>query len=308
MQPYAIAIHGGAGTLTREEMTPEKEAAYRNGLRQAIEAGIHILEKQGSALDAVEAAVRVLEDHPLFNAGKGAAFSHDGTHELDAAIMDGHTREAGAVAGVKGIKNPVSLARLVMEKSDHVLLAREGAEEFARRMKIEPVPEAYFYTQERYDQLQKKKEQGGAPSENLKSQKGARFGTVGAVALDNDGHLAVATSTGGLTNKRFGRVGDSPLVGAGTYANDRVAVSCTGDGEFFIRTVAAYDLASLLEYKGLELEEAGRVVIHEKLKELGGEGGLVAVDSRGNITLPFNSEGMYRAWQRQGEPLRVSIY
>lgn len=306
MSSFAIAIHGGAGTLTREEMTPEKETAYRDGLRQSIEAGSRILEKGGSALDAVEAAVRALEDHPLFNAGKGAAFSYEGTHELDAAIMNGHTLAAGAVAGVKGIRNPVSLARMVMEQSDHVLLAGAGAEAFARQMKVEPVPEAYFYTQERYDQWQKKKAQGGAPAEN--PQKGARFGTVGAVALDKAGHLAVATSTGGLTNKRFGRVGDSPVVGAGTYANDRVAVSCTGDGEYFMRTVAAYDLACLVAYQGLELEEAGRVVIHEKLRKLGGEGGLIAVDAAGHLSLPFNSEGMYRAWQRQNEPLRTAIY
>ena len=306
MSSFAIAIHGGAGTLTRQEMTPEKETAYWDGLRQAIEAGSRILEKGGSALNSVEAAVRALEDHPLFNAGKGAAFSYEGTHELDAAIMNGHTLEAGAVAGVKGIRNPVSLARMVMEQSDHVLLAGAGAEAFARQMNVEPVPADYFYTQERYDQLQKKKEQGGAPAEN--PQKGARFGTVGAVALDKAGHLAVATSTGGLTNKRFGRVGDSPVVGAGTYANDRVAVSCTGDGEYFMRTVAAYDLACLVAYQGLELEEAGRIVIHEKLRKLGGEGGLIAVDAAGHLSLPFNSEGMYRAWQRENETPHTAIY
>jgi L-asparaginase / beta-aspartyl-peptidase len=308
IRPFAMAIHGGAGTLSRKEMTPDKEAAYKEGLRQALQAGIEVLEKKGSALDAVEAAVRALEDHPLFNAGRGAAFNFEGKHELDAAIMNGATREAGAVACVKGIRNPVSLARAVMEKSDHVLLSGAGAEEFARLQQVELVPDSYFYTQERYDQLQKKKEKGGAPSENINGAKATRFGTVGAVALDAHGHLAVATSTGGLTNKRFGRIGDSPLIGGGTYANERVAVSCTGDGEYFIRTVAAYDVACLVEYKGLSLQEASGNVIHEKLTQLGGEGGLIAVDAQGNLALPFNSEGMYRAWQRQNETPHIEIY
>ena len=299
---FAIAIHGGAGTLTREEMTPEKETAYRDGLRQAIEARSRMLEKGGSALDAVEAAVRALEDHPLFNAGKGAAFSYEGTHELDAAIMNGHTLEAGAVAGVKGIRNPVSLARMVMEQS------RPRVAGGSRGGGVCPPDESragagrLFLYPGTLRSIAKEERAGGAPAEN--PQKGARFGTVVAVALDKAGHLAVATSTGGLTNKRFGRVGDSPVVRAGTYANDRVAVSCTGDGEYF----AAYDLACLVAYQGLELEEAGRIVIHEKLRKLGGEGGLIAVDAAGHLSLPFNSEGMYRAWHRENESPQTAIY
>jgi beta-aspartyl-peptidase (threonine type) len=308
MNRYAIAIHGGAGTIPRTNMTPEKESAYRQELQRILQEGINVLKQGGQALDAVEAAVVALEDCPLFNAGRGAAFNHDGKNEMDAALMDGRLLRAGAVAGITGVKNPIRLARLVMEASDHVLLSGRGAEEFARVMNVPFETDDYFFTQERYDQLVQKQQRGGAPSESLTGNKPANFGTVGAVAWDSQGNLAAATSTGGLTNKRFGRIGDSPLIGAGTYANDVCAVSCTGDGEYFIRTVAAHDVACLVEYRGLTLQEACHLVIHEKLGQLGGEGGLIAVDNQGNLALPFNSEGMYRAIKRWDSEEMVAIY
>ncbi|MFT3885321.1 MAG: isoaspartyl peptidase/L-asparaginase [Flavobacteriales bacterium] len=293
MNPIAIAVHGGAGTILPSELTPVREKAYRQALEDALRRGHAALKEGGTALDAVETAVRVLEDTPLFNAGRGSVFNADGQHEMDAAIMSGSDLRAGAVAGVQNVKNPVRLARRVMEKSDHVLISGNGAFEFAHRERIELEDDKYFYDQYRFDQWQQVK---GSEKTMLDHSTGERkFGTVGAVALDAHGHLAAATSTGGMTNKRWQRIGDSPIIGAGTYANDHTcAVSCTGHGESFLRAVAAYDVSALVGYKGLPLEEAVRVVVHEKLPPLDGEGGLIAIDRTGRIVLDFNCPGMYR--------------
>ncbi|NMC44903.1 MAG: isoaspartyl peptidase/L-asparaginase [candidate division Zixibacteria bacterium] len=313
MPEFGIVIHGGAGAILKEKMTPELEMGYRQGLLDSLTAGYRILEAGGSSLDAVEMAVRVMEDNPLFNAGRGAVFTHRGRNEMDAAIMDGRTLAAGAVAGVHNIKNPVSLARLVMEKTAHVLLTGEGAEEFARRQGMEPAPDNYFFTDRRWQQLQEAiaKENilpGGELSEG-NPDGGNRCGTVGAAALDRHGHLAAATSTGGMSNSRYGRVGDSPIIGAGTYANDRTcAVSTTGHGEFFMRGVIAYDVSALMEYRGESLISAAEAAIHDRLTGLGGDGGLVAIDSRGNIALPFNTPGMYRGYYLSGGVPGTAIY
>jgi beta-aspartyl-peptidase (threonine type) len=302
----SLAIHGGAGTIRREEMTADGEAAYRSSLKQALLRGWAMLNQEGAAIDAVEAVVRALEDDPLFNAGRGAVFTHDGKHEMDAAIMCGERLRAGAVAGVSGVKNPIRLARLIMEETEHVLLCAAGAEEFAREMNCDFAPPEYFFDQSRYEQLLQARREHVTQLDHTPSKK---FGTVGAVACDVRGNLAAATSTGGMTNKRFGRVGDTPLVGAGTYAdNGTCAVSCTGHGEFFIRTVAAYDVACLMKYKGLPLAEACAQVVNVTLYEMGGEGGLIAVDRQGNVAINFNSEGMYRAWVTPGREAQVAIY
>lgn len=304
---YGIAVHGGAGTIDKADMTPEREAAYRQGLEEALRRGHTVLEAGGASIDAVEAAVRVLEDCPLFNAGKGAVFNADGQHEMDASIMEGHRLRAGAVAGVNNVKNPVGLARRVMDKSTHVLISGMGAFEFAHQERVELEDDQYFFDQFRYDQWTKMK---GTDAYQLDHNDGERkFGTVGAVALDKQGHLAAATSTGGMTNKRFQRIGDSPIIGAGTYANDATcAVSCTGHGESFIRAVAAYDVSALIEYKGLSLEEAVREVVHRKLPPLEGEGGLVAIDRYGNMVLDFNSTGMYRGHCGSDGVLHTAIF
>jgi beta-aspartyl-peptidase (threonine type) len=306
---YGLVIHGGAGTIERGSMTPEREREYRAGLQNALKAGFDILKDGRSSLDAVEAAVRVLEDDPHFNAGRGAVFTSDGTNELDAAIMDGRTLKAGAVAELKHIKNPVSLARLVMEKSPHVLLAGEGAEKFATEHGVALVDQKYFFTQERWDALQRIKAapKGGPSGEKRYITDQDLHGTVGAVALDQSGSLAVATSTGGMTNKRSGRIGDSPIIGAGTYADSTCAVSCTGDGEYFIRATAARDVSALMEMRGLKLPEAAQTVI-DKVARLGGTGGLIAIDKSGNIALPFNTSGMYRGHVDAGGKFIVEIY
>ncbi|HEX3817748.1 MAG TPA: isoaspartyl peptidase/L-asparaginase [Chthoniobacterales bacterium] len=297
-----MVIHGGAGTIERSQMSPESERAHRAGIEHALKTGYAILQKGGSSLDAVEAAIQTLEDNPLFNAGKGAVFTHEGTNELDASIMDGKTLNAGAVAGVKHIKNPIALARLVMEKSPHVLLDGEGAEAFARRMGVTMVDQKYFFTEERWQALQKVKRGTGSASDNEK------HGTVGAVALDAAGNLAAGTSTGGLTNKEFGRIGDSPIIGAGTYANNRTcAVSCTGDGEYFIRESAARDVSALMDYKGLPVQQAAKTVI-EKIGKLGGTGGLIALDREGNLAMPFDTSGMYRGTVNADGKISVEIY
>lgn len=298
---YALAIHGGAGTITRNSMSPEKEKAYQVSLLKALDAGETILKNNGSALDAVEAAVRVLEDDPLFNAGRGSVYNSEGKVEMDAAIMDGHTYMAGSVAGVHNIANPVSLARAVMDKTEHVMLTGAGADTFARSIGVAFVADDYFYNEFRMKQLKKAKENDTVMLDHKK-------GTVGAVALDRSGKLAAATSTGGMTNKKWGRVGDAPIIGSGTFANKMVAISCTGHGEFFIRSVVAYDVAALMEYKGLGLEAAANEVVMKKLVATGGEGGLIAVDHLGNITLPFNSEGMYRGMVKEGVKPEVFIY
>jgi len=311
---WALALHGGAGTIARTTMTPDAERAYRAALQAALEAGETILRQGGAALDAVEMAVRSLEDCPLFNAGRGAVFTHEGHHEMDASIMDGRTGLAGAVAGVRAVQNPIRAARLVMEHTDHVLLAYPGADELASQHGLPTQPAAYFFTQQRFDQLQEAlaagemrldHSQAALPNEDPKK----KMGTVGAVACDQHGHLAAATSTGGMTNKRYSRIGDSPIIGSGTWASDRTcAISCTGHGEYFLRAVVAHDIACLMEYRGLSLAEACRVVVHDKLAPIGGEGGLVAVDAAGTVALPFNSEGMYRGSVSAATPLYIGIY
>ena len=286
-----LAIHGGAGTILRSSMTAELQLQYEQGLNVALDAGYTVLTSGGSSLDAVEAAVASLEDFPMFNAGRGSVFNSAGGHEMDASIMEGKRLEAGAVSGVSNIKNPVKLARAVMQCSGHVMLAGAGAEVFAKQYNLEFADDSYFYNEFRYLQWQEPAKEDKVQMDH--SDK--KFGTVGAVALDKDGNLAAATSTGGTTNKKFGRVGDSPIIGAGTYANNvTCAISCTGHGELFIRSVVAYDISCLMEYKGLSLQEACDMVVHDKLVKIGGEGGLVAVDKNGNIEMPFNSEGMYR--------------
>jgi L-asparaginase / beta-aspartyl-peptidase len=302
----ALAVHGGAGTIRRAEMSAEREAAYRDGLGRALRRGWEVLESGGAALDAVEASTRAFEDEPFFNAGRGSVFTHDGKHEMDAAIMSGKDLRAGAVAAVSSIKNPIVLARRIMEESPHVLMCGRGAEEFAREAGIEFAPPEYFFDQFRHEQLLQARRDEEVRLDHSPVKK---FGTVGAVARDSRGHLAAATSTGGMTNKRFGRVGDTAIIGAGTYADDRTcAISCTGHGEFFIRAVAAYDVACLMKYKGLTLTEACEQVVSQTLHEMGGEGGLVAVDRHGNLALPFNSEGMYRAWITSGQEAQIAIY
>jgi len=292
MGKMSLAIHGGAGTILRSQMTPALEAEYRSGLETALKIGWSILEKGGSSLDAVEETVCSLEDFPLFNAGRGAVFTHDGDQEMDASIMDGHKLKAGAVASVQNIKNPVHLARLVMERTEHVLLAGEGASQFAETAGVKIESDEYFFTEHRWLQLQKAITEGRVQLDHSVARP---MGTVGAVACDGHGHLAAATSTGGMTNKKYGRVGDTPLIGAGTYADDTCAISCTGHGEYFMLGVTAYDVGARMKYKGLGLEDAARETI-EHLTSMNGEGGLIAVDTQGNITLPFNSEGMYRAF------------
>lgn len=294
---YTIVIHGGAGTLLKGNMTPEKEKAYKKELENAVEAGFSLLEKGSSALDAVVRAVSILEDSPLFNAGKGSVFTHTGTHEMDAAVMEGKTRKAGAVSLITGIKNPIFLARDVMEKSDHVFLAGEGAMEFAKGLNYTLEKPDYFYDEFRFQQWQEIKDTDHFQLDHAEN-KDHKFGTVGAVACDRYGTVAAATSTGGMTNKRWGRVGDSPMIGAGTYANNATcAVSCTGSGEFFIRGVAAYDVSCLMEYKGFSVQKASEEVILNHMVKIQGDGGLIAVDNQGNFSLPFNTEGMYRGYK-----------
>lgn len=308
MSTFSIAIHGGAGTILRSSMTPELQQQYEQGLQAAIDKGYAILETGGSAVDAVEAAVSSLEDFPLFNAGRGSVFNNKGGHEMDAAIMDGRTLEAGAVAGISHVKNPVQVCRAVMENSGHVMLAGAGADEFAKTQGFEQMSDDYYYTEQRYKQWQEAMKEGVVQLDHT-DKESKKFGTVGAVALDKDGNLAAATSTGGLTNKKFGRIGDSPIPGAGTYANnDTCAISCTGVGELFIRRVVAYDISCLMEYKGLSLREACDIVVQDKLVKIGGEGGLVALDKHGNIEMAFNSEGMYRACKSSDGRSEVLIY
>jgi L-asparaginase / beta-aspartyl-peptidase len=318
MRP-ALAVHGGAGTILRSQMTDELELEYRGGLEAALKAGWDVLDGGGSSLDAVEAAVCSLEDFPLFNAGRGAVFTHEGKNEMDAAIMDGRNLDAGAVTFVRNIKHPIKLARLVMERTDHILLGGQGADLFAEQMGIETEPDEYFFTEHRWLQLREAMAEGrvmldhsAAGVEDLKSEVRNKvlvkpIGTVGAVACDKDGYLAAATSTGGMTNKKFGRIGDTPVIGAGTYADDLCAVSCTGHGEYFMVGITAYDVAARMRYKGLSLEAAAREAI-DRLTTIKGEGGLIAVDRDGNVTLPFNSEGMYRGSVQQDGGFSISIY
>ncbi|MEO6346397.1 MAG: isoaspartyl peptidase/L-asparaginase [Aquaticitalea sp.] len=305
---FAIVIHGGAGTLVKGLMTPELENQYKSALEHARNEGYKILENGGTAMDAIETAVRLLEDTPLFNAGKGSVFTNAGTHEMDAAIMDGSNLKAGAVTLITGIKNPVSLARDVMDKSHHVFLAGEGAMQFAKSNGHEILSPEYFYDEVRYQQWQNIKDSDGFELDHSVKKDG-KFGTVGAVACDQFGNVAGATSTGGMTNKKWGRVGDSPMIGAGTYANNKTcAVSCTGSGEYFIRGVVAYDVSCLMEFKGLSIEEATNEVIHKRILKIGGDGGLIAIDSKANISLSFNTEGMYRAFKTSKGEKGIAIY
>ena len=342
MERFILVVHGGAGTILKKNMTDEKEKAYKEKLKEAMKIGYDILKKGGTSVDAVEATIRVLEDSPLFNAGKGAVFTNDGKNEMDASIMDGKTLNAGAVANVRYIKNPISLARKVMENSPHVMLTGKGAKKFAKENGIEIVDTSYFYDETRWKQWNKIKgtkeqkmdhsdDRGDAPSPTSPKGKGenpkdegsqqpffdiefnekidSKYGTVGAVALDKYGNLAAGTSTGGMTNKMYGRVGDSPIIGAGTYANNNTcAVSCTGHGEYFIRSVVAYDIGALMEYKNMTVKEAADEVIHRKLPKLGGSGGVIAVDIKGNFTMPFNTEGMYRGFVKEDGKVEVFIY
>ena len=308
MKTFSIAIHGGAGTLVKGMMTPALEAAYKSALQLALTEGYKVLENDGNAVDAVAIAVKFLEDSHLFNAGKGSVFTAAGTHEMDASIMDGKTLEAGAVSLITGIKNPVSLAKDVMEKSEHVFLAGDGAMQFAKQLDYTVEDASYFYDEFRHNQWLEIKDTDSFQLDHA-TKKDSKFGTVGAVACDKDGNIAAATSTGGMTNKKWGRVGDSPMIGSGNYANNKTcAVSCTGSGEFFIRGVVAYDVSCLMEYKGLSLEEASNEVVHKRLLEIKGDGGLIAVDTNGNIAMPFNTEGMYRASKSSGGKEEISIY
>lgn len=315
MNKFSIAIHGGAGTLLKGQMTPEKEAAYKGALDKALEKGYRILESDGSSIDAVEASVKSMEDSPLFNAGKGSVFTAEGKHEMDAAIMEGKNLEAGAVTLITGIKNPIALARTVMEKSEHVFLAGKGAMQFAESNGFSLEKDDYFYDQLRFEQWQEIKGSDhfqldhSVHASRQAGKKDSKFGTVGAVARDKNGNLAAATSTGGMTNKKWGRVGDSPMNGVGNYANNKTcAVSCTGSGEFFIRGVVAYDVSCLMEYKDWSLEKAASEVINKRILEIGGDGGLIAVDALGNIAMPFNTEGMYRASKNSEGKKEISIY
>ncbi|MFD0863316.1 isoaspartyl peptidase/L-asparaginase family protein [Sungkyunkwania multivorans] len=316
MENFGIVIHGGAGTILRKNMTPEKEAAYKAKLEEAIKVGYDILKKGGSSLDAVEKTINVLEDSPLFNAGKGSVFTNEGKNELDASIMDGQTLNAGAVAGVTTVKNPINLARAVMERSEHVMFARKGAEQFAKEQGLELVAPEYFYTEERMKSLKRAQEREKVALDHDDQTafydpaiKDSKFGTVGCAALDKNGNLAAGTSTGGMTNKRWGRVGDAPIIGAGTYANNAsCAVSSTGWGEFYIRGVVAYDISAMMEYKGISLQEAAKEVIQKKQPELGGSGGIIAIDHNGNVAMEFNTAGMYRASMNSAGDLYVGIY
>jgi len=315
-QTFTIAIHGGAGTILKKNMTDEKESAYKAKLEEAIRVGYEILKNGGTSLDAVTKTINVMEDSPLFNAGKGAVFTNAGTNELDASIMDGKTLNAGASAGTTTVKNPINLARAIMEKSPHVMMAGTGAEKFAEEQGLEIEDPKYFYTENRMNSLKRAKEREKIELDHEDKTasydsviKDYKFGTVGCVALDKNGNLAAGTSTGGMTNKRWGRVGDVPIIGAGTYANNATcAVSSTGWGEFFIRAIVAHDISALMDYKGMSLKNAAYEVIHKKVGGLGGDGGIIAIDKNGNITMEFNTAGMYRASMAGTGELKIAIY
>lgn len=299
---FGILIHGGAGRIVKENMTPEREAEYSNKIKEVLETGYKILDNGGSALDAVEAVIKIMEDSPLFNAGKGAVLTEKGVAELDASIMDGKTLSAGAVAGIKHVKSPITLARLVMEKSPHVMMISDGAEEFAKQNGLEMVENNYFITKERWESYQR------ILQREEEKKKAEKHGTVGAVALDKNGNIAAGTSTGGMMMKKFGRVGDAPIIGAGTYANNNTCgVSATGSGEYFIRIGVARDISALIEYKGMNLNEAADEVI-KKVGDLGGNGGVICLDKFGNVAMPFNTEGMYRGFYISGENPVIKMY
>ena len=308
---FSIIIHGGAGNIKRDYLSEEKEAAYSQKLEEAIRVGYEILKNGGTSLDAVQNTINILEDSPLFNAGKGAVFTYEGLNEHDASIMDGKTLNAGASAGTKTVKNPINLARAVMDDSPHVMLSREGAETFAEEQGLEIVDPSYFSTEKKLKSLERIKasEKNKVASFYDADLQDSKFGTVGCAALDKHGNLAAGTSTGGMTNKRWGRIGDSPIIGAGTYANNNTcAVSSTGWGEFFIRGMVAHDISALMEYKGLTLKEAANLVIQKKLSELGGDGGIVAIDKDGNMVMEFNTQGMFRATMNDKGELYIGMF
>ncbi|MEJ5962612.1 isoaspartyl peptidase/L-asparaginase family protein [Pedobacter immunditicola] len=316
-EKYVMVVHGGAGTILKKNMSPEMEKAYIEVLTMALQTGYKALKSGKTSIDAVEATIHILEDSPLFNAGKGSVFTHEGKNEMDAAIMDGRTKMAGSVAGVYTIKNPISAARAVMEKSEHVMMVSRGAEMFARRVGLKIVDPSYFYTKERWEGLKQAIKQDSIKAVIDRASKGVKagsanhddkFGTVGAVALDQSGNLAAGTSTGGMTNKKYGRVGDAPIIGAGTYANNATAgISCTGWGEYYIRNVVAYDISAMMEYKNMTVAAAAKAAI-EKVGDMGGNGGLIALDKKGNVTMPFNTEGMYRGTVTENGKIEVLIY
>ncbi len=314
MGNFTIVIHGGAGTILKEDMTPELEEAYQEGLERALNAGYGVLEQGGSAVNAVKAAIVILEDNVLFNAGRGSVFTKKGVQEMDAAIMDGSTLAAGAVTGVRNVRNPIELATEVMRNSNHVFLSGKGANDFAIKQGIQLEPDDYFFSQFRYDQWKAIRDSDNYSLDHTHQRleelmKDKKFGTVGGVACDQQGNIAAATSTGGMTNKKYGRIGDSPVIGAGTYANNKTCgISCTGHGEMFIRSVAAYDVSCLMEYQGLSLQEAMNKVVHEKLVAIGGEGGMIGVDNQGSMGMVFNSAGMYRAAKSSTGQFEVAIY
>ena len=314
MSDFTIVIHGGAGTILKEDMTPELEKTYEEALQESLTISYSVLKEGGTAIDAVIAAIVLLEDNLLFNAGRGSVFTKKGDHEMDASIMDGYDLTAGAIAGVRNVRNPIELALRVMRNSDHVFLSGEGANDFAKMQGVALEPDEYFYSQFRYDQWKALKDSdsysldhAAEPVGNLMKDK--KFGTVGAVACDKFGNIAAGTSTGGMTNKKYGRIGDTPMIGSGTYANNGTcAISCTGHGEMFIRTVAAYDVSCLMEYKGISLQEAMHIVVNEKLVKIAGEGGMIGVDANGNVAMIFNSAGMYRGVKNNKGLNQVSIY
>lgn len=314
MSDFTMVIHGGAGTILKQDMTPELELAYQQGLQEALNGGYAVLENDGSAVNAVKAAVVIMEDNMLFNAGRGSVFTKKGLQEMDAAIMDGSTLEAGSIAGVRNVRNPIELAAEVMHNSNHVFLSGKGANDFALKQGIKLEPDEFFFSQFRYDQWKAIRDSDNYSLDHTHEQleellKNKKFGTVGAAALDRHGNIAAATSTGGMTNKKYGRIGDSPIIGSGTYANNNTcAVSCTGHGEVFIRAVAAYDVSCLMEYKNLTLQQACEEVVLSKLVKMNGEGGLIAVDCHGNAALVFNSEGMYRGVRSSNGRNEVAIY
>jgi L-asparaginase / beta-aspartyl-peptidase len=314
MSKYTLVIHGGAGTILKEDMTPQLEAAYLKGLEDGINAGYAVLEEGGMAVNAVKAALVVMEDNVLFNAGRGSVFTKKGVQEMDAAIMSGATLEAGAVTGVRNVRNPIMLATEVMLHSNHVFLSGKGANDFAIKQGVKLEPDEYFFSQFRYDQWKSIRDSDNYSLDHTHQRleelmRDKKFGTVGAVACDYEGNIAAATSTGGMTNKKYGRIGDSPIIGIGTYANNKTcAISCTGHGEPFIRAVAAYDVSCLMEYKGYSLHEAMDIVVNEKLVELDGEGGMIGVDAQGNHAMILNSAGMYRGYRSSDGGSEVAIY
>lgn len=308
-QEVALVIHGGAGNIYKKNIPDSLEVLYKQKMNEALLAGYQVLQDGGTSVEAIKVTINIMEDSPLFNAGKGAVFTNQGTNEMDASVMDGKSLNSGAVAGVKHIRNPIDAAIAVMNNSPHVMMTGDGAEAFAASQEIELVDSTYFYTERRYNQLMRAKSHEESQGSIYHKKLNYKFGTVGAVALDKNGNIAAGTSTGGMTNKKYGRVGDAPIIGAGTYANNATCgISATGHGEYFIRAVVAHDISAIMEYKGLSIQDAADIVIHEKLIDLGGEGGVIGLDADGNIMMSFNSNGMFRGFIKQNDDPQVFIY